>query len=181
MESSAFSHAESARLQRIRSLSIELDAQRQFAIDRGRTQETKASFVLVVVSLVVGMSSSKLAETPFWAAGLLPLTFAMVSAVLAVLVLWPRAIDVVDADPLVDKWVDSDAGQEALEDYILESKKREILARDAKYKASTPHLQWAFRLLLVSVGVLFAVTVVNGFLSPTSPDFPVHPTPGATP
>ncbi len=170
----------SARLQRIRALSIELDAQRQFAIDRGKTQETKASFILVVVGLVAGVAFAQLAGTPLWAVGLLPLILALSSAVMAVLVLWPRTIDVVDADSLINKWVDNEESQEALEDYLLESKKREIVTRDSKYKATTPHLRWAFRLLLVSMSVLFAVAVVNGGMTTADP-IPALPTPGATP
>lgn len=100
---------------------------------------------------------------------------------MAVLVLWPRTIDVVDAGSLVNKWVESDDGQEALEDYLLESKKREIVARDAKYKAVTPHLRWAFRLLVASVAVLFAVAVFTGIIPSGSAPPLTPPTPGATP
>lgn len=181
MDGTALTQPESARLRRIRALSTELDAQRQFATDRGKTQEAKASFILVVVGLVVGISSAQLVGTSFWAIGLLPVALALASAVMAVFVLWPRTIDVVDVGPLVEKWVDSDEGQEALEDYLLESKKREIVARDSKYKAATPHLQCAFRLLLVSVAVLLAAAVLNGLLSHPIALLPTQPTPGETP
>lgn len=155
----------SDRLLRIRALSTELDAQRQFAIDRGKTQETKASFILVVVGLVASISSTQLAGSPFWAVGLLPMVVALASAVLAVFVLWPRKVRVVDAEKLLLKWVDSTESQEALEDYLLESKKDEIKARDDKYNGATSHIRWAFQLLLVSLAVLFIVEIVNGFIS----------------
>lgn len=157
----------SDRLLRIRALSSELDAQRQFAIERGKAQETKASFVLVVVGLVVSVSSAQLANSPLWVIGLLPTALALLSAVLAVLVLWPRHISVVDAEKLVLKWVDSWESQESLEDYLLESKKNEIKARDVKYENATPRLKWAFRLLLASVTVLFIVAIING-INPVS-------------
>lgn len=113
---------ESPRLLRIRALSVELDAQRQFAVDRGKTQEAKASFILVVVGLVAGLSSAQLAGTSLWAVGLFPIALALAAAVMAVLVLWPRTIDVVDAGSLVNKWVESEESQEALEDHLLESR-----------------------------------------------------------
>lgn len=155
----------SARLLRIRALSAELGAQRQFVIERGKTQDTKASFVLVVVSLVVGISSSRLAEAPLWWIGALPIAVALVAAVMAVLVLWPRTVKVVDAEKLLLKWIDSADGQEALEDYLLESKKDEIKARDKKYKQATPHLKWAFWLLLIGVAMLFSVEVIDALIS----------------
>ncbi len=172
MSPTASAKSEGARLLRIQALSTELDAQRQFVVDRGRTQETKASFVLVAVGLVAGISSPRLADSPFWAMGLLPIAIALVSATMAVLVLWPRSVKVVHAESLILKWVDSTEAQEALEDYLLESKKDEIKSRDEKYEKGTPHLRWAFWLLLVSVGVLFIVEIVNGF-------FPSQP--GVTP
>ena len=164
MSPTATAQPESARLLRIQALSTELDAQRQFVVDRGKTQETKASFVLVAVGLVAGISSPRLADSPFWAIGLLPIAIALVSATMAVLVLWPRSVKVVHAENLILKWVDSTETQEALEDYLLESKKDEIKSRDEKYEKATPHLKWAFWLLLVSVGVLFIVEIVNGFI-----------------
>ncbi len=181
MRRSAKSSLPSERLLRIRALSNELDAQRQFAIDRGKTQETKASFVLVVVGLVASISSAQLTDTPFWPVGLLPIAVALLSAVMAVLVLWPRQINVVDAESLVLRWVDSCESQESLEDYLLESKKDEIKARDAKYENATPHLKWAFRLLLTSVAVLFIVAIVNGLIPVTSATPSISPTPGVTP
>lgn len=180
MEQTEHAQAESARLLRIRVLSNELDEQRQLAADRGKTQETKASFILVVVGLVSGISSAQLTDTPFWAVGLLPIVLALASAVMAVLVLWPRAIDVVDATSLINKWIESGEGQEALEDYLLESKRREIASRDEKYGVTTPHLQWAFRLLVVSIFVLLVVAVLNGVLSYEPGPLPAPPTPGAT-
>lgn len=171
----------SERLLRIRALSTELDAQRQFAIDRGKTQETKASFVLVVVGLVASISSAQLTDTPFWAIGLFPIAVALLSAVMAVLVLWPRQIDVVDAAKLMLKWVDSCESQESLEDYLLESKKDEIKARDEKYESATPHLKWAFRLLLSSVAVLFIVAILNGLIPAAYATPPISPTPGVSP
>ncbi len=170
----------SDRLLRIRALSTEFDAQRQFAIDRGKTQETKASFVLVVVGLVASISSTQLADTSLWAIGLLPIAVALLSAVMAVLVLWPRQIKVVDAGDLMLKWVDSCDTQEALEDYLLESKKDEIKARDRKYENATPHLKWAFWLLLSSVAVLFIVAIANGFNSTATFTPATPPTLGVT-
>lgn len=164
MESPVSASTESARLLRIRALSTELDAQRQFVTDRGKTQESKASFILVVVGLVASFSSTRFTGSPFWAIGLLPVVVALASAVMAVLVLWPRLLKVVDAESLVKTWIDNSKTQEELEDYLLESKKDEIKARDKKYKDVTPHLKWAFRLLLVSVTVLFIVEVVTGFI-----------------
>ena len=164
MTDSVADQVESVRLLRIRVLSTELNAQRQFVIDRGRTQETKASFVLVVVGLVASISSTRLVDSPFWGIGLLPIAVALASAVMAVLVLWPRPVKVVDAEKLMLKWVDSAESQEALEDYLLESKKDEIKARDKKYNKATPHTKWAFRLLLLSIAVLFLVEIVNGLI-----------------
>lgn len=43
----ATAHPECARLLRIQALSTELDAQRQFVVDRGKIQETKASLTLL--------------------------------------------------------------------------------------------------------------------------------------
>jgi hypothetical protein len=103
MRRAAKTSPRSERLLRIRARSIELDGQRQFAIDRGKTQETKASFVLVVVGLVASISSAQPADTPFWAIRLRPIAGALLSAVMAVLVLWPRRIDVVDAEKLMLK------------------------------------------------------------------------------
>ena len=64
MTDSVADQMESVRLLRIRVLSTELDVQRQFVIDRGRTQETKASFVLVVVGLVASICSALPARSP---------------------------------------------------------------------------------------------------------------------
>lgn len=57
---------------------------------------------------------------------------ALVSATMAVLVLWPRSVKVVHAESLILKWADSTETQEALEDYLLESTKDEIKSRDEK-------------------------------------------------
>ncbi len=152
-----------ARLQRIRALSAELDVQRQTAVDRGKTQDSKASFVLVVVGLVASVASARLADSSLWVLALLPLIAALAAAAEAVVVLWPRSIKVVDASALTLAWVDSDQTQEQLEDYLLESKRKEILARDDRHRHSTPHLRSAFRLLIVSVAILFAVTIIDGF------------------
>ncbi|MDQ0537513.1 hypothetical protein QF011_000043 [Curtobacterium flaccumfaciens] len=172
----------SARLRRIRVLSAELDNQRQFALDRGKTQESKASFVLVVVGLVVSVGATRLSGTPLWPVGLLPVAAALAAATEAVFVLWPRRIAVVDSAALVVAWVDNEQPQDALEDYLLESKRQEISERDARQKTSTPHLRRAFQLLLASITILIAVAIIDGF-SPQRGDTPItdQPTPTSSP
>jgi hypothetical protein len=103
-----------ARLQRIRTLSAELDVQRQTAVDRGKTQDSKASFVLVVVGLVASVASARLGHSPLWVLGSLPIVAALAAAAEAVVVLWPRSIKVVDASALTLAWVDSNQTQEQL-------------------------------------------------------------------
>lgn len=170
-----------ARLQRIRTLSAELDVQRQTAVDRGKTQDSKASFVLVVVGLVASVASARLGHSPLWVLGSLPIVAALAAAAEAVVVLWPRSIKVVDASALTLAWVDSNQTQEQLEDYLLESKREEILARDDRHKRSTPHLRRAFRLLIVSVAILFIVTVIDGFThTPEERTMSNDPTPSAS-
>lgn len=143
-------------------LSSELDAQRQFTVDRGKTQEAKASFVLVVVGVVASVASNRLDDTALWAVGLLPVAVGLAAAIEAVFVLWPRRLAVVDASALVLDWVETEQSQEALEDYLLQSKVEEIHARDKKYDASTPHLRRAFQTLVGSVGLLLVIMIVGG-------------------
>jgi hypothetical protein len=155
-------------LARIRLLSTELDAQRQFAVEREKTQGEKASFILVAATLVAGLTFAKVASSGLWALGLLPVGAALGGAICATVMLLPRPLKVTSAGALVDKWVDAKESPADLEDYLLESKRAEITQRDERQRRGAGLLRTAFILLLTSIALVIVIAVVNGFLPDNS-------------
>lgn len=171
-----------ARVARIRILSSELDKQRAIAGQRSQQIESKAGFVVLAAGLIVSgfLAAPALAVigpvagadtsvegpeiTPgCWCAeilALMPLLTSLAAVVLAIVAMWPRRFTVVSAENLVDLWVDASGSPEELEDFLLETKKTEIEARDERSRKQASALKWAFYLTAASI----ACVVVDAIL-----------------
>ena len=166
------------RLQRIRLLSTELDIQRQTALERTRTVETKAAFVAVVAGLIVTAYASRALDlmvgTPAVSTGepvstanqiviavVLPLAAALGAITAALVALVPRPIDVVSVGALVSRWVDTLDPPEQLEDYLLELKRAETESRDRNYTLQSRALRFGFYFTLASIALVVLAAVLE--------------------
>lgn len=149
----------SNRPARIRLLNAELDESRHSAVERTRTTDTKASFLVVAAGLLGGAASLELvnADTRFF--GLFPLGFTLATVVAAAAALWPRALKVPSAPHIVDCYVDADITADELEDHLLEVKKREVENRNAQNETKAELTSWGFVFLIVSMATAFGVVI----------------------
>lgn len=163
------------RLGRLRVLSDELDKQRSIVAQRGQSIETKAGFLVVAsgliatgylavpVVLLIGKGATG-APKPFGivsAVDLLPLLTSLAAVVMATVAMWPRRTSVLSAQSLVSKWIDACQSPEDLEDYLLETKTREIESRDKRTEKQATALKWGFYLTAASVFLVAASTLID--------------------
>lgn len=150
-----------AREQRIRLLSAELDQSRHAAVERTRTTDTKASFLVVAAGVLAGVSGSELLSANTSFLGLFPLGFTLATVVAAAAALWPRALRVPSAPELVNRYVDDDITSEELEDHLLEVKKVEVENRNAQNEVKAELTAWGFVFLIVSMTTAVFVVVLS--------------------
>ena len=157
------------RAKRIRVLNAELDVLRIAALERSRTIDTKASFIVVVAGVLASATGLSLVSTDTWLVGLLPFGLTVAAVAVAIAALWPRKIDLPSAREVVDAWVDADMPADELEDNVLEVKAQEVTNRDAQNEKRAKLTNWGFSLVLAGLVATFAVVTLNA-LSPTWSD-----------
>lgn len=149
------------RAARVLLLARELDIQGARSVERTRTIETKAAYLLTATAIVVAASISLLSSG---VAGVFALFALGVSA--GALICATRAIRLLDlavpsAGQMVDAYVDSDLSAADLGDYLLEIRRREIEYRDELNQGRTHSLKVAFSYLSASVAVLLLAAIIS--------------------
>jgi len=153
--------ATSAKSARIRLLSAELDESRRAAVERSRTNDTKASFLVVAAGFLAAITGSELVEARTWFVGILPLLFTLATVVVAAVVLWPRRLSVPSGPEMVAAWVNADMTAEDLEDHILEVKSKEVKNRNEQNERKAELTSWGFSLLIAAMASALVVVVVD--------------------
>lgn len=153
-----------ARVERVRLLSAELDESRSAAVERTRTTDTKASFLVVAAGFLAGIAGAELISPDTWFIGLIPLALTLATVVSSAVVLWPRALKVPSGPEMVKLWVDADMTAEALEDHILEVKSTEVANRNTQNERKAEWTKWGFLLLIASMASALVVLVVDAIV-----------------
>lgn len=152
------------KLERIRLMSSELEAQRQFAIDRTRSIDSKAAFLVVAGGLLAAQTLPTLAQGGFaLALAVLRLVLAFGVTLLATMALWPLKLKELGPDEFVRKWINSCEPTAALEDYILEVKARTIVHRNSKNESRARLLKAGFIVLVAGIIVAIVAGSVQVF------------------
>lgn len=149
------------RQTRIRLLSDELDRLRLTALERTRSIDTKASFVVVAAGVIAAVAFDSLNNAHTWLLGLIPVAFTVATIIVAAAALWPVKLESASGRDVVDEWVDADITPAELEDNLLEVKAVEIEFRDAKNESKAKATKWAFGLLVASL-VAALITATTG-------------------
>lgn len=148
-------------------MSSELEAQRQFAIDRTRSIDSKAGFLVVAGGLLAAQTFPTLVHSAFFgpalALAVLRLVLAFTVTLLAAMALWPLRLKELGPNEFVKKWIDSCEPVGALEDYILEVKARTIAHRNEKNQSRARLLKAGFIVLVVGIFVATAAGTVQTF------------------
>lgn len=159
------SRADARRLDRIRILSAELEVQRQLAIDRTRSIDSKAAFLVVAGGLLAAQTLPELTKGGFpqLALGLaiLRLILAFTVTFLASMALWPLKLKELGPDAFIKKWIDSCEPTHKLEDYVLEVKARTIAFRNAKNESRGRLLKAGFVVLIAGIVVAILAGIVQ--------------------
>lgn len=150
-----------ARAARVSLLAKELDIQGARSVERTRTIETKAVYLLTATAVVVAASVSLLGNG---AAAFFALCALVVSA--GAIIFATRAIRLLDLDVpsvgrLVDTYVDSALSASDLEDYLLEVRRREVENRDELNQERTYSLKMGYKWLSASVFVLLLAAILS--------------------
>lgn len=149
------------RAQRVRLLSAELDESRNAAVERSRTTDTKASFLVVAAGFLAGVTGSELVSGETWFIGVVPLGLTLATVVVAAVVLWPRRLRVPSGPDMVKMWVDADMTPEVLEDHILEVKSKEVENRNKQNERKAGLTSWGFLLLIAAMASALAVVIIG--------------------
>lgn len=150
-----------AKAARVRLLSAELDESRKAAVERSRTNDTKASFLVVAAGFLAAISGAELVTTETWLIGALPLLLTLATVVVAAVVLWPRRLSVPSGPDMVTAWADADMTAEDLEDHILEVKSKEVKNRNKQNERKAELTSWGFSLLIAAMASALVVVVVS--------------------
>lgn len=151
----------SARRERVRLLAAELDQSRSAAVERTRTTDTKASFVVVAAGFLAGFTGPELVRRETWFVGILPLVLNLAAVVVSAVVLWPRRLKVPSGPDMVNTWVDADMTADTLEDHILEVKSKEVTNRNAQNELKARWLKWGFMLLIAAMASGLVLVIVG--------------------
>lgn len=151
----------SAKLGRIRLLSAELDESRRAAVERTRTTDTKASFLVVAAGFLAGVTGSELVRAETWFVGVVPLALTIATVVVAAVVLWPRRLRVPSGPDMVKMWVDADMTPDDLEDHILEVKSKEVSNRNDQNERKAKMTSWGFVLLIAAMLSALVVVIIG--------------------
>lgn len=151
----------SAKLGCIRLLSAELDKPRRAAVERTRTTDTNALFLLVAAGFLEGVTGSEIVGAETWYVGLVSLVLTLATVVVSAVVLWPRRLRVPSGPEMVKRWVDADMTPEDLEDCILEVKSTEVRNRNEQKGLKTELTKWGFVLLIAAMASALVVVVLG--------------------
>lgn len=151
----------SAKLGRIRLLSAELDESRRAAVERTRTTDTKASFLVVAAGFLAGVTGSELVRPETWFVGVVPLILTLATVVVSAVVLWPRRLRVPSGPQMVAAWVDAEMTPDDLEDHILEVKSKEVSNRNDQNERKAEWTKWGFVLLISALASALVVVVLG--------------------
>lgn len=151
----------SAKSARIRLLSAELDESRRAAVERSRTNDTKASFLVVAAGFLAAITGSELVDAQTWFVGIVPLLLTLATVVVAAIVLWPRRLSVPSGPDMVSAWVNADMTAEDLEDHILEVKSKEVKNRNKQNERKAQLTSWGFSLLIAAMASALVVVVLD--------------------
>jgi len=149
------------RAERVRLLREELDVQGARSIERTRTVETKASFIVTAAALVAGASISLLEVNP---TVVIPLVLAALTVYHAAQAAKPLTLEVPSARKLVDEYLDGGLSAEELEDTLLEVRTVEIEERDEVTRERSRAMTVGFRFLTASVTALALTATLGGLL-----------------
>lgn len=145
----------------MRLLSAELDESRNAAVERTRTTDTKASFLVVAAGFLAGVTGSELVSDETWFVGVVPLVLTLATVVVAAVVLWPRRLRVPSGPDMVKMWVDADMTPEVLEDHILEVKSKEVENRNKQNERKAGLTSWGFLLLIAAMASALTVVIIG--------------------
>lgn len=153
------------KLERVRILSEELEVQRQLAIDRTQSIDSKAAFLVVAGGLLAAQTfpdaqAGEFAWVPI-ALAALRLVLALAVTLLATMALWPLKLKELGPDEFIAKWIESCEPTIALEDYVLEVKARTIVYRNKKNEARASRLKAGFVLLVAGIFAAIAAGVLQ--------------------
>lgn len=149
---------------RVRLLNEELSQLRGAAVERTRTTDTKASFLVVAAGFLAGVAGSELVDSDTWFIGLVPLSLTLATVVVSAMALWPRALSVPSARHVVDTYVNANMSPETLEDHLLEIRTKEVEKRNAQNESKAGLTKWGFILLIAAMASSLAVVVVTAIL-----------------
>lgn len=149
---------------RVRLLNEELSQLRAAAVERTRTTDTKASFLVVAAGFLAGVAGSELVNADTWFIGLVPLSLTLATVVVSAMALWPRALSVPSARFVVNQYVDADMTPESLEDHLLEIRTKEVEKRNEQNESKAGLTKWGFILLIAAMASSLAVVVVTAIL-----------------
>lgn len=148
-------------------MSAELEVQRQLAVDRTRSIDSKAAFLVVAGGLLAAQAFPDLSQEGFSRLALIlavaRLVVAFVVTLLATMALWPLKLKELGPDAFINKWIDSCEPTSALEDYILEVKARTIAFRNTKNESRGRLLKAGFVVLIVGIVVAIIAGIVQVF------------------
>lgn len=154
-----------AKLDRIRLMSSELEIERQLAIDRTRSIDSKSAFLVVAGGLLATQTFPKLTShhqlDMALSLALLPLVLALAVTLVASMALWPLKLKEVEPDKFIRRWIDSTEPASALEDYILELRARTISFRNEKNEGRARLMKFGFILLVIGIVAAIVAGVVQ--------------------
>jgi len=170
------------RLARIRLLSAELDNLRLSALERTRSIDTKASFVVVAAGVIAAAAFDILSNQSLGLWGLIPSALTVATVVVAAIALWPTKLKSASGRDVVNEWVDAETEPAVLEDHLLELKAVEVYHRDEQNEIKGRATKWAFALLVASLVTCLFTAGMGAALSNGVPTHgeSVTPTPTAT-
>jgi hypothetical protein len=149
------------RTKRIRILNAELDVIRNASYERSRTNDTKASYIVVAAGVLASVTGLSLVIEGTWFVGFVPFALTIAAVAVATVALWPRKLGLPSARQVVDTWVDADMPADELEDNVLEVKTLEITNRDALNEKRATLTNWGFSLLLGGLATTLVVVILN--------------------
>lgn len=154
--------AKEHRVARVRLLSDELDRLRLSAVERTRSIDTKASFVVVAAGVIATAAFDGLSDSRVWWIGLIAVILTVATVIVAAIALWPAKLESASGRAMVTEWVaDTDMTPVTLEDSLLEVKALEIENRDRKNESRARATKWAFGLLVASLVAALSTAAVG--------------------
>jgi len=161
--------AREQRLARIRLLSSELDNIRLSSLERTRSIDTKASFVVVAAGVIAAAAFDSLNNSDIGLFAIFPVALTVATVVVAAVALWPAKLESASGRDVVNEWVDAAMTPDDLEDSLLEVKVVEIEFRDARNESKGLATKWAFGLLVSSLVTALITAGIGAAISNGDP------------